>query len=125
MKSPFGILFMSALTFVPFEPFRFLAITNGYNIVKYSLATLLGRGLRYYAILAFGAFLAQLAWLDWLSGALAISLAIYFLPLIIKIISAIRNRSNPDLVITRPGAEETNRVGLGTSSVDAADAVHH
>jgi len=51
-KLPFTSLVVSCLTPIPFFPFRILAVTTGYSIIKYVSSVFVGRFPRYY-ILAF------------------------------------------------------------------------
>lgn len=64
MAFPFTALVVGAFSFLPFELFRFMAVVNDYDVGRYSLATFLGRGVRYYALVALGGFLAELGWLS-------------------------------------------------------------
>ncbi len=77
-KYPALTLFVTAFSFLPYEPFRFLAITNNYSNVKYSIATFFGRGIRYWVLAVFGNFMAGYGWLAWI---IAISLILYFISL--------------------------------------------
>jgi membrane protein YqaA with SNARE-associated domain len=61
---PFAILFFSAVSFIPFEPFRLLAITNNYSMRRYLFATFLGRGIRYFTIAVFGNYMASMNMLN-------------------------------------------------------------
>ncbi|HET6610705.1 MAG TPA: hypothetical protein VFG83_01895 [Kofleriaceae bacterium] len=71
-RLPFAIVFIGALSFIPFEPFRFLAVTNRYSLWRYSLATFLGRGIRYYLYAVFGHMLMGVGWLGPVLGALVV-----------------------------------------------------
>lgn len=53
-KYMFLSLFISGFSVLPFEPFRLVAVVKNYNNLKYFVATLLGRGLRYYLIALVG-----------------------------------------------------------------------
>ncbi len=54
-----GLLF-GGLTFLPFEPFRLVAIMRRYSYKLYFLATVLGRGTRYYLLASAGNVIADL-----------------------------------------------------------------
>ena len=47
-------LVLGGFSFLPFEPFRLLAVVKDYGRVRYALATFLGRGLRYYWLARLG-----------------------------------------------------------------------
>lgn len=64
MAFPFTAIVVGAFSFLPFELFRFMAVVNDYSVPRYSLATFLGRGIRYYALVALGSYLADLGWLS-------------------------------------------------------------
>jgi membrane protein YqaA with SNARE-associated domain len=53
-KKMFLWLVVSGFSFLPFEPFRLVAVVKNYNNFKYFLATFLGRGFRYYLLALFG-----------------------------------------------------------------------
>jgi hypothetical protein len=78
LKYPALVLFVAALTPLPFEPFRLLAITNNYSNSKYSIVTFLGRGIRYWILVVFGNFLLRY---QWLTQLIVISLVLYFVNL--------------------------------------------
>lgn len=81
VKYPFLILFISAFSFIPFEAFRILAITNKYNQLKYFVATFLGRGIRYYLLAIVGTFFIKL---NILNLIIIVTLLAYFLGLFLK-----------------------------------------
>ncbi len=56
-RNMFVALAVGAASFVPFEPFRLIAVMRGYSPVKYFLATFLARGGRYYVLASVGAAL--------------------------------------------------------------------
>ncbi len=67
-----GLLVGGAL-FIPFEPFRLVAVLKGYPVARYALATFLARGGRYYVLALAGSGLARLGFLQqalWLTLAL-------------------------------------------------------
>ncbi len=51
-------LALAAASPVPFEVFRFVAVTRNVNLVTYFFATLIGRGGRFYALALAGGFFA-------------------------------------------------------------------
>jgi len=53
-KNMFVWLVVSGFSFLPFEPFRLVAVVKNYNNFKYFVATFLGRGFRYYLLALFG-----------------------------------------------------------------------
>ena len=57
MKAPFAVIFVAAITPIPFFPFRFLAPLSGYPMSRYLLALSVGRLPRFYFLSAFGQFL--------------------------------------------------------------------
>jgi len=46
----FVLILVSAFSFIPFEPFRLIAITHNYDDKRYFIATFLGRGFRYFIL---------------------------------------------------------------------------
>lgn len=50
-------LVLGGFSFLPFEPFRLVAVLRDYNQVKYAIATFIGRGFRYYWLARVGATL--------------------------------------------------------------------
>lgn len=52
-------LLVGGLTFLPFEPFRLIAIMRRYSYPLYFTATVLGRGLRYYLLARVGNVIAN------------------------------------------------------------------
>lgn len=53
-------LLLGGLTFLPFEPFRLIAVMRRYSYPRYFIATVLGRGLRYYTLARAGSVVADL-----------------------------------------------------------------
>ena len=51
-------LVIGGFSFLPFEPFRLVAVLRDYGQVRYALATFLGRGFRYYWLAKLGAVFA-------------------------------------------------------------------
>ncbi|MGI9596128.1 MAG: hypothetical protein ACR2QK_08210 [Acidimicrobiales bacterium] len=51
-------LVVGGLSFLPFEPFRLVAVLRGYEPGRYALATFIGRGIRYYWLARVGALFA-------------------------------------------------------------------
>lgn len=47
-------LVVGGLSFLPFEPFRLLAVVKDYGRFRYALATFIGRGIRYYWLARLG-----------------------------------------------------------------------
>ncbi len=47
-------LVVGGFSFLPFEPFRLLAVVARYDRARYALATFLGRGIRYYFLARIG-----------------------------------------------------------------------
>jgi len=70
----FIVLLISAFSFIPFEPFRLIAITHNYDDKKYFAATFIGRGFRYFLLAFFGRKLMQY---DLLIYALIISAFVF------------------------------------------------
>jgi membrane protein YqaA with SNARE-associated domain len=73
-KVAFVSMVTAAFTPIPFDPFRFMAITTSYNKLKYVTAIFLGRGARYYILAAFGAWVPLPTWI--LFGAFIVLLII-------------------------------------------------
>ena len=73
-KVAFVSMITAAFTPIPFDPFRFMAITTNYNKLKYVAAIFLGRGSRYYLLAAFGAWVPVPTWI--LIGAFIVLLTI-------------------------------------------------
>lgn len=69
----FVALVVGGFSFLPFEPFRLMAVIRGYPPAKYALATFLGRGFRYYWLAKIGAVFAvygAIKWVVWASLAM-------------------------------------------------------
>ena len=62
-------LLLGGLTFLPFEPFRLIAVMRRYSFPKYFAATVLGRGLRYYVLASAGSVIADLGAIQWVVWA--------------------------------------------------------
>ena len=62
-KIAFLSMIAAAFTPIPFDPFRFMAITTSYSKSKYIVAIFLGRGSRYYLLAAFGARVPIPTWI--------------------------------------------------------------
>lgn len=77
-RYPFVTLFIAAFSFIPFEPFRFWAITNKYDLKKYAMATFFGRGIRYYVLALIGNIFAKF---DLLTYVLILSFTVYLIGL--------------------------------------------
>lgn len=77
-RAPFLVVFIAGFTVLPFEPVRFLAIINGYNVVRYAASTFIGRGVRFILLAFIGDYLARF---DWLHTVLWVALGIYLLTL--------------------------------------------
>ncbi|UCE18341.1 MAG: VTT domain-containing protein [Gemmatimonadota bacterium] len=73
-KVAFVSMITAAFTPIPFDPFRFMAITTNYSKLKYVVAIFVGRGSRYYLLAAFGALVPVPTWI--LVGAFVVLLAI-------------------------------------------------
>ena len=63
-RNMFLALIVGAASFIPFEPFRLIAVMRGYSPVKYFLATGLARGTRYYVLASVGAALLEVGFLQ-------------------------------------------------------------
>lgn len=72
-----GILIGGA-TFIPFEPFRLLAVLKHYPPIRYGLATFISRGGRYYVLALAGEALLRVGFL---SQALWLSLGLFLVAL--------------------------------------------
>lgn len=57
-KHLFVGLVVGGFSFLPFEPFRLVAVLRGYGQLRYALATFLGRGFRYYWLARIGSVFA-------------------------------------------------------------------
>jgi len=53
-KFMFPSLVISAFSFIPFEPFRLVAVVKDYPDKKYFIASFIGRGIRYFLLAFFG-----------------------------------------------------------------------
>ncbi len=65
-------LIVGGASFLPFEPFRLVAVLRNYSPVRYFLATAIGRGFRYYCLARIGekfADLGSIQYVVWLSMA--------------------------------------------------------
>jgi membrane protein YqaA with SNARE-associated domain len=68
-RNLFWGLLVGGASFIPFEPFRLVAVLRGYSPVRYGLVTFVSRGGRYYVLALVGTalldvgFLQQAIWL--------------------------------------------------------------
>jgi membrane protein YqaA with SNARE-associated domain len=72
-RNMFVALVVGGASFVPFEPFRLVAIMRDYSPVKYFLATFIGRGGRYFVLASLGSALLDIGLLQqaiWVTLAL-------------------------------------------------------
>lgn len=83
-KQMFLGLALAAASPVPFEVFRFVAVTRNVNLVTYFFATLIGRGGRFYALAIAGGFFAA-------QGVLRIVVAVLVVLFVIGLIRSILN----------------------------------
>lgn len=58
-RNMFFSLLVGGATFVPFEPFRLVAVMRGYSPVRYWVATFISRGGRYYVLALVGQALLE------------------------------------------------------------------
>ena len=63
-RNMFLALMVGAASFIPFEPFRLIAVMRDYSQVKYFLATGLARGTRYYVLASVGSALLEVGFLQ-------------------------------------------------------------
>ena len=66
-------LLVGGASFLPFEPFRLVAVLKGYSPVRYAVATFIARGGRYFVLASLGDALLAIGVLEqaiWLSLAL-------------------------------------------------------
>ncbi|MGI9616340.1 MAG: hypothetical protein ACR2QO_25720 [Acidimicrobiales bacterium] len=63
-RNMFLALMVGAASFIPFEPFRLVAVMRDYSPVKYFLATGLARGTRYYVLASVGSALLEVGFLQ-------------------------------------------------------------
>ena len=75
-RNMFLSIFVSGFSFIPFEPFRLIAVIDNYNNVKYFISTFLGRGLRYYLLAYAGLNFIKY---DWLGLLVVLSLFFFFI----------------------------------------------
>ncbi|MEM7275890.1 MAG: hypothetical protein AAF547_22630 [Actinomycetota bacterium] len=67
-------LLVGGFSFLPFEPFRLVAVLRDYDPPRYALATFLGRGIRYYWLARAGQVFAVYGVIEWVVWA---SLAVF------------------------------------------------
>ncbi len=103
-KFPFPTIFFTAFSPLPFEIFRFLAITNGYNLARYTLATFLGRTIRYVVLVAAGGWLYSYGWLG---KAIGVGLVLYLLSLLDQDTLKALFSKDPDLETSEAPQPET------------------
>jgi hypothetical protein len=72
-------LIVGGFSFLPFEPFRLVAVLRGYPRARYALATFLGRGVRYYWLARAGSVFAVYGVIKYVVWA---SLAVFAIGLI-------------------------------------------
>ena len=78
--APFLALVVAAFIPVPFFPFRFLVVMEGYAVWKYLLAIVIGRGPRYLILAALGNLFKIPGWA--LIGLFLVLIVLVYLPLI-------------------------------------------
>jgi|TARA_Y100000310_G_scaffold339460_1_gene432156 membrane protein YqaA with SNARE-associated domain len=78
-KNMFASLFISGLTFIPYEPFRLVAIVNNYSPIKYYISVFLSRSIRYFLIGLIGLGFLRYGWLN---IAVLTAAIVYYLSLI-------------------------------------------
>ncbi|MGH7455543.1 MAG: VTT domain-containing protein, partial [bacterium] len=62
-KFPFRMLVIASCTPLPFYPFKFLSLADGYPLWKYQLALVVGRVPRFYMLAVLGFMLQPPTWL--------------------------------------------------------------
>ena len=85
-------LVVGGASFIPFEPFRLLAVLKNYSPVRYWWATFLSRGGRYYVLALVGEALLQVGVL---TQALWISLALFLVALARSAVKLVRHSRGP------------------------------
>lgn len=72
-------LLIGGFSFLPFEPFRLVAVMRDYSQLRYAVATFAGRGFRYYWLARLGRVFASYGLIRWAVWA---SLAFFFIGMI-------------------------------------------
>ncbi len=94
-------LLIGGATFVPFEPFRLVAILTDYSPVRYAAATFLSRGGRYYLLALAGSALLEIGFLQ---QAIWITLALFAVGLWRSALRLVRSGRAGDVSVTGGGS---------------------
>ena len=111
-------LVIGGFSFLPFEPFRLVAVLRHYSRFRYALATFLGRGVRYYWLARAGEVFDDFGVVRWVVWA---SLAFFAIGVVRSYLRFrrsspvidLRDRADGDDVRSRPGAAAPEAEGAG------------
>ena len=106
-RNMFLALVVGGASFIPFEPFRLIAVMRNYSVIKYFIASFLARGGRYFVLASIGSALLQIGLLQ---QAIWLTLALFVLGLwrsAVRLIRGTRGIDDDDEPPTdEPPAEE-------------------
>jgi len=111
-RNMFVALMVGAASFIPFEPFRLVAIMRNYSPLKYFLATGIARGTRYYVLASVGSALLDVGLLQ---QAIWITLGLFAFGLWRSAVRLVRGSRELDEI------DDGSQRDDGTQQDDAAD----
>ncbi|MEM7337380.1 MAG: hypothetical protein AAF467_01965 [Actinomycetota bacterium] len=91
-RNMFVALLVGAASFIPFEPFRLIAVMRDYSPWRYALATFIARGGRYYVLAALGNVLLDIGILQ---QAIWVAFALFLVGVWRMLVRLIRMRREP------------------------------
>ena len=114
-RNMFLALIVGGASFLPFEPFRLVAALTSYPTIKYFLATLIGRGCRYFVLALAGSTLLEIGFLQ---QAIWISLALFLFGLWRSGLKLFRGSQTKTPEIESPEAEDPEAQAPGIGAPD-------
>ncbi len=119
-RNMFVSLLVGGASFIPFEPFRLIAVVRNYSPIKYFIATCLARGGRYYVLASVGAALLEVGFLQ---QAIWLTLGLFFFGLWRSALKLIRGAAEQDEADQHQAEQAgTGQAGTGQADADQADA---
>jgi membrane protein YqaA with SNARE-associated domain len=104
-RNMFVALMVGAASFIPFEPFRLIAVMRDYSPVKYFLAAGIARGTRYFVIASVGSALLDVGLLQ---QAIWLTLALFAVGLVQSALKLVRGTREIDDETVEQPADETD-----------------
>ena len=107
-RNMFLSLLVGGASFIPFEPFRLIAVMRDYSPIKYFVATCLARGGRYYVLASVGAALLEVGFLQ---QAIWLTLGLFLFGLWRSALKLIRGAAETEAENERGTKSESESVG--------------